>query len=95
MYCTVAVVVNTVQSCPSSAQKNWSIFDCFTTILVAWSTFYILWISHMLAACKPWCCYTYNCFNKLCACSNKRRIYKKNRIVFLFSRNCSNKWLAL
>jgi len=38
MYCTVAVVVDTVHSYPSSAQKNWSIFDCLTSFLVAWST---------------------------------------------------------
>jgi len=33
MYCTVVVVVGTVHSCPSSAQKNWSIFYCFTSFL--------------------------------------------------------------
>jgi len=32
MYCTVAVAVDTVHSCPSSAQKNWLIF-CFTSFL--------------------------------------------------------------
>ena len=86
--CTVAVVVDTVHSCLSSAQKNWSIFDCFTSFVVAWSTFRILWISHTLTACKPWCCYTSNCSNKRYACSNKRRIYKtKIGSVFLFSRN--------
>jgi len=48
-----------------------------------------------LTACKPWCCYTSNCSNKRCACSNKRRIYEeKDRIIF-FSRNCSNKRFAL
>jgi len=35
MYYTVAVVVDNVHSCPSSAQTNWSIFDCFTSFLVA------------------------------------------------------------
>jgi len=40
MYCTAAVVVDTVHSCPSSAQKNWSIFGSFTPFLVAWSTSY-------------------------------------------------------
>jgi len=84
MYCTVVVVVATVHSCPSLAQKNWSIFDCFTSFLVAWSTLYILWISHTLTACKPWCCYTSNCSNKRCACSNKRRIYKKKKIGSFF-----------
>jgi len=43
------------------------------------STFCILWISHALTACKPWCCYTSNC-------SNKRRIYKRKKIgLFFFS----------
>jgi len=77
MYCTVAVVVDTVHSCPSTAQKNWSIFYCFTSFLVAWSTFCILWISHTLTGCKPCWCYTSNCSNKQCACSNKRRFIRK------------------
>jgi len=33
---TVAVVVDTVHSCPSAAQKDWSIFDCFASFLVVW-----------------------------------------------------------
>jgi len=35
IYCTVAVVVETVHSYPSSAQTKWSIFDCFTSFLAA------------------------------------------------------------
>jgi len=38
---------------------------------------------------------TSNCSNKRCACSNKRRIYKRKKIGFFFSRNYSNKRFAL
>jgi len=92
IYCAVAVAVDTVHSCPSSAQKNWSIFDCFTSVLVAWSTSCILSICQALTVCKPWCCYTSNCSNKRCACSNKRIIYKRKKVrSFFFIWNCSNK----
>jgi len=34
MYCILAVVVDTVDSHPFLAQKNWSIFYCFTQAMV-------------------------------------------------------------
>jgi len=77
---------------PSSAQKNWSIFDCFTSLLVAWSTFCSLWISHALTVCKPRCCYTSNCSNKRCACSNSRIIYKSKKIGSFFSAETA--WIS-
>jgi len=82
MYCTVAVVVDTVHSYPSSAQKNWSIF-------IVLLHFWLLGLQH------DHCCAS-DCSNKRCACSNKQRIYKRKKTrLFFFSRKCSNKRFAL
>ena len=51
--------------------------------------FFIVILHFALTACNPWCYYTSNCSNKRCACSNRRRIYKRKKIGSLFfSRNC-------
>jgi len=94
MYCTVAVVVDTFHSSLLKHERTGQFFIVLLQFWFAWSTSFILWISRTLTAWKPWWCYTSNCYNKRCACSNKRRIYEKKIWSFFLSRNCSNKRFA-
>ena len=85
MYCTVAVVVDTVHSCPSSARKNWSIwlfyfiFGCLVCNMITAARLPAL-ISEEFVKKDRWAVYSLN------RCSIKRfplyKVLSQNKICY-------------
>jgi len=95
MYCTVADVVDTVHSCPFSAQKNWLLFIVFLHFPLLDSTHQLLHFMDFSCASHGAATRLTALINNVPALINQDFVRGKRWDHFLFSRNCSKKQFAL